>query len=129
MPAILEDRAKLLPVLVLSVIIAVGAALVILFSGDETSGSPSAATGSSAPGQVEISNFSFIDETIEVEAGTEVTWTNRDTAVHVVLADDRSFDTGRLKRDEAGSYTFEEPGEYPYVCKIHASMNATVTVE
>ena len=77
---------------------------------------------------VEIVDFAFTPGTIEVAAGTTVTWTNSDSAPHTATADDGSFDTGTLQPGESGSVTFDTPGTYTYVCSIHPNMTGTVVV-
>ena len=49
---------------------------------------------------IEIADFKFDPETMTVEAGTEVTWTNSDDAPHTATADDSSFDTGDLDKGD-----------------------------
>jgi len=150
MAQILQDRSKLVPLLVVSVAIAVGATLVILLTGDETSGGSSASSepaakpaqsaggtggqatapaGGAGAGAVEIIDFKFDPEPITVKAGTEIQWTNVDSAPHTATADDGSFDTGELAEGETGSATLDQPGEISYVCDIHPFMTGTVVVE
>jgi plastocyanin len=82
---------------------------------------------------VTISDFSFEPEDLTVSSGTTVTWTNSEgEPVHTVTSDDGApadFDSDDVDPGGTFEFTFEEAGEYPYVCKIHASMNGTVTVE
>ena len=82
---------------------------------------------------VSISDFSFEPEELTVSSGTAVTWTNGEgDPVHTVTSDDGApaeFDSDDIDPGGTFEFTFEEAGEYPYVCKIHASMNGTVTVE
>ena len=67
-------------------------------------------------------------ETITVDAGTKVTWTNGDEAAHTATADDGSFDTGTLDLDDPKAVSFDEPGTYSYYCRFHPFMKATVEV-
>ena len=60
--------------------------------------------------EIEIADFKFDPETVTVEAGTEVTWTNSDDAPHTATADDGSFDTGDLDKGDSASVTLDEPG-------------------
>lgn len=64
--------------------------LLILTFG--TGGEVAVAQGASA--SVSIQNFAFSPGTIQVTAGTTVTWTNNDQTTHTVTADDGSFDSG-----------------------------------
>jgi plastocyanin len=82
---------------------------------------------------VTISDFSFEPADLTVNSGTTVTWTNDEgEPVHTVTSDDGApaeFDSDDIDPGGTFEFTFDEAGEYPYVCKIHASMNGTVTVE
>ncbi|CAN5662976.1 hypothetical protein BH23PAT2_BH23PAT2_06280 [soil metagenome] len=81
---------------------------------------------------IDIMDFNFSPETIRVEPGTTVTWTNRDTASHDVHPDQPSDSFARselLAQGESYSVTFDEVGEYSYFCTPHPYMQATVIVE
>ena len=55
-------------------------------------------------------------------------WTNKDSVQHTGIADDGSFDSGKLVGGSTFSQTFSKPGTYAYHCTIHSSMKATITV-
>jgi plastocyanin len=86
---------------------------------------PSRAT---APGEVRIDGFAFAPSTLEVTAGTEVTWTNHDPEIHTVTADDGSFDSEVLESGAAFSARFPQTGRFTYLCEIHPSMTGVVKV-
>ncbi len=80
----------------------------------------------------------FDPPVIKVAAGTTVTWTNNDAVFHTVTAGtsngtvgkpDGTFDSGNVDPGETWSYTFDEPGEYPYFCTPHPWMQGKVIVE
>ena len=77
---------------------------------------------------VSIVDFAFQPASIEVPAGSTVTWTNAGAAPHTVTADDGSFDSGQLKPGATFSQTFSTPGTYTYHCEIHPQMTGTVVV-
>ena len=83
-----------------------------------------AGTGSA----VSIAGFAFAPTTITVAAGSTVTWTNKDTAGHIVAADDGSFKSAKLGGGATFSQTFAKAGTFTYHCAIHSSMTGTVTV-
>ena len=113
-------------------------------SGGSASPMPSmSASGGAAPATadaVAIQNFSFTPETLTVQAGTKVTWTNNDTTIHDVASTDgpaidaattNLFNSGPMNQGQSFSFTFSKPGTYTYECTIHASMasmHATVVV-
>jgi plastocyanin len=106
----------------------------------------SSASGSAAPASggmdhshhtgteigVRIDNFAFVDDAIEVRAGTTVTWVNGDGVGHTITSGGDDTPDGRFDADiPAGgtfSFTFEEAGEYPYFCDIHPTMTGLVVV-
>ena len=102
-----------------------------------TAAAPAPATGHT----VAIKNFAFSPQTLTVKAGTNVTWTNSDSAPHTVTSTDGPstsasptglFDSGQLASGATFSFTFTRAGTYYYECTIHASMasmHATVIVK
>ncbi|HYH11566.1 MAG TPA: ScyD/ScyE family protein [Thermomicrobiales bacterium] len=85
-----------------------------------------AATGAQA---VQIHNFSFTPQTLEVPAGTTVTWTNLDSVAHTATADDGTFNSGNLNPNESFSFRFDTPGTYVYNCSYHPNMQGTIVVK
>jgi plastocyanin len=77
---------------------------------------------------VTIADFAFAPAEIEVAAGATVTWANEDWAPHTAIAEDGSFDSGRLDQGASFQQTFAEPGRYPYRCSFHPGMAGTVVV-
>ena len=83
---------------------------------------------------VTAQNVQFTPPTLTVPAGTTVTWTNGDPFQHSVTADDGSFDSGLVDPGGRFSFTFADPGTYPYHCVPHggpggAGMSGTIVVE
>ena len=78
---------------------------------------------------ISINDFTFTPSSLVVKEGTTVTWTNKDDAIHSVLADDGSFNSGSLEKGESGSVTFTQSGTYTYHCSQHPNMTGTITVE
>ena len=77
---------------------------------------------------VDIENFAFSPDVVEVLEGTTVTWTNLDADSHTVTADDGAFDSGLLAQGESFSYTFDTLGTFPYHCTPHPSMTGDAEV-
>jgi plastocyanin len=78
---------------------------------------------------VDIRDFSFQPMSITVPAGTTVTWTNRDSVEHTSTSDTSIWESELLGLNESFSYTFNQPGVFPYFCLPHPFMRGTVTVE
>lgn len=90
--------------------------------------SPEADTGTAAGVAVSIVDFAFDTPSLEVAAGTTVTWTNNDSAAHTASASDGSWDTGNIDPGASASVTFDTPGTYEYACAYHPNMTATIVV-
>ena len=76
----------------------------------------------------------FDMESFTVLVGTKVTWTNRGKAPHTSTSGvsdykDGIWDSPILKQNEMFSFTFNQPGSFPYWCTVHPFMVGTVTVE
>ena len=96
----------------------------------ESSSTIAEATGSAvSTDQIDIADFKYDPETVTVDAGTEVTWTNSDEAAHTATAKDSSFDTGDLDQGDSKGITFDKPGTFTYYCRFHPFMKATVEVQ
>ena len=86
------------------------------------------ATTGAAPDEasVQIANFAFGPETVTIQPGGTVTWTNADGDRHSVLIG--GSESGRLEQGGTFSRSFPEAGTFAYVCGLHASMNGTIVV-
>ena len=78
---------------------------------------------------VKIDNFSFTPKSLSVKAGATVTWINQDDVPHNVVSTEKKFSSPVLDTDQNFTFTFREPGNYPYYCKIHPMMTGTVLVK
>ncbi|HEX2059071.1 MAG TPA: plastocyanin/azurin family copper-binding protein [Actinomycetota bacterium] len=106
-----------------------------------------ASCGGSNERAVTVEHVAFAPATLEIDAGAEVTWTNRDAGVaHTATSGapgdagvpglgggtpprpDGLFD-GEMDGDGAKfSFTFDEPGRYAYFCRVHQSMTGEIVV-
>ncbi|HXV57881.1 MAG TPA: cupredoxin domain-containing protein [Gaiellaceae bacterium] len=98
------------PALLLS--FAAAAVLLTACGGGDGGGEPVATTEVTMP-----KSYRFEPETIEVEAGATVTWTNEDNFTHTVQVDGR--EDHEVEPGESVSLEFDEPGTYHYVCRLH----------
>ena len=79
-------------------------------------------------GGISVEDFAFAPESTSVAVGDEVTWTVADgSSDHTVQFDDEESET--LAAGDTYSRTFDEAGEFKYVCGIHPQMTGSVTVE
>ena len=77
---------------------------------------------------VDIQDFAFDSDRIEIAVGTTVVWTNQGDAPHTVTADDESFGSETLNNGDTFSFTFTEVGEFAYHCAIHPRMTGVIVV-
>ena len=79
--------------------------------------------------EVDIVDYCFSPTILRVAPGDAVTFTNRDRAPHSVLGANATWgDYDDMKRRQAITYRFAEPGVYPYVCTYHVGMVGVVVV-
>ena len=127
----------------------VAAASLLGACGGSGEGSSSAAEADGGEQGVEVSlkTFMFDPETLEVESGTTVTWTNEDNILHTVTSgigqeqgvpgvskDKEAKPDGMFDQEMDGAgatfeFTFDESGKYLYYCAIHPGMTGTVVVQ
>ncbi len=93
-------------------------------------GAPQTPVLSDAPQvTLDISGYDFSPRDLTVQAGTAITWANRDSVPHDATDEAGGWGTGTLKRGESATISFDSPGAYEYLCTIHPAMRGTVTVE
>ena len=90
---------------------------------------------------VAASSVAAVDTTVRIEAagfrppsttivaGDTVTWQNTTAGQHTVTADDGSFDSGALSRNDQFANQFQTPGTFAYHCSIVPTMHGTVVVK
>jgi plastocyanin len=90
---------------------------------------PEAAAPAAIEGEafIDISGSQFSQSLITVKVGASVTWTNKSDNEHTVTSDDGLFDTSLVGGDTF-SFTFDQPGEFPYHCEIHRGMKGRIIV-
>lgn len=76
--------------------------------------------------EVAMVNFAFSPATVNVQKGTTVLWTNKDTVPHNVVSD--SFTSPTLNPGESFSHTFDADGSFAYRCTFHPQMKGFVLV-
>jgi plastocyanin len=110
---------------------AVGAATAVMLAAVILPGWAQTAAPAAAPSTaVSIDNFTFTPRTLTVQAGTTVTWTNKDDIPHGIAADNNAFARSKaLDTDDSYSFTFTTPGTYKYFCYVHPHMTGTIVVE
>ncbi len=83
-------------------------------------------------------NNGFVPTTLTIKRGTEVTWTNADTAHHQIRWTGGRTSQGNMITQMGGSgllapgqtyqYRFETVGSFDYQCSVHPTMQGTINV-
>ena len=77
---------------------------------------------------VTVQNFSFTPQTLTINTGDIVKWTNI-SGTHNVRANDNSFYSGPAEPAPwEFTHTFTSQGDFPYYCEPHQSMGMTGTI-
>jgi len=82
----------------------------------------------SAAATVSIKDMAFTPGSLSVKAGATVTWTNSDTTIHTVTADDGSFNSGNIAVGATYSKVFSSAGAFSYHCALHPEMTGKIVV-
>lgn len=92
-------------------------------AGGEPSGSCETVT-------VEIPEFAFAPDPIEIAACDSVVWENTHSQAHTSTGKgDQVWNTGNVAAGEASeAVLFEEAGSFAYICALHPFMTGTVEV-
>lgn len=80
---------------------------------------------------IEIKNSAFSPNSLTVKAGEKFTLVNRDFMGHSLTADNGSFDSGILGKNESKSITAPaKAGTYKFHCQVHpTTMTGTLIVK
>lgn len=86
-----------------------------------------------AQSNVTASNFMFTNQSIMINVGDTVVWTNT-SGTHTVTDDGGLYDSGSIAQGNTFNFTFNTAGTFPYHCSFHGSvggngMSGTVIVQ
>ena len=122
-------------------LIAIASALLVIFlSLSSCSFNPHTATSTNqkteqpkfsepnSPNTVKILNFKYVPETLTIGTGVTVKFVNQDEEPHTVTAKNGSFDSKALDTQQTWTHTFNQAGNFPYLCSIHPYMKGTINV-
>ena len=79
--------------------------------------------------EVVIEGMQFSPASLQVNQGDTVRWTNKDMFPHNATASDGSFGSGDLAPGQSWSYRAERKGSFAYLCTLHPTMKASLTVK
>jgi len=77
---------------------------------------------------VTIENMRFSPDALTVQRGDRVVWINKDLFAHTATAVSKAFDSHNIEPNASWTYVARNPGEYDYVCALHPTMKARLTV-
>jgi len=104
-----------------------GALATVVLAG----GSAAAMTGMDDAGEtahVAIQFAGFDGPQADIVTGDTVHWTNDSVRIHSVVADDASFDSGRLPAGAMFARRFDQAGTVTYYCSLHPFMRGEIDV-
>ncbi len=79
---------------------------------------------------VDIQDFEFSPQSLTIQEGDTVIWTNEDNAPHNVRSrSGQELSSNTLQEGDTYSHTFDEAGNFSYYCSIHPNMTGTIIVE
>ena len=85
--------------------------------------------GDEKTNEVKMGNLCFYPTVARVEPGTKVTWRNGDPVTHMVIGAGGAWGSpNELASSGRTTFTFDEPGVFPYSCPIHPGMVGAVVV-
>ena len=89
-----------------------------------------AETPAAAEIPVDIRDFAYSPNPIEIAAGDTVTWTNQDEVPHTATGEDRDvLQSGTIAPGASFSHVFPEAGEFGFFCEFHPNMTGTIVVQ
>lgn len=77
---------------------------------------------------VDITNFAFSPDSLTVQVGDTVRFTNNDSSSHTASEENGAFNTGTLSPGETVEIVFNEAGTFDYFCAFHTHMTGSITV-
>ena len=81
--------------------------------------------------QVSIEGFAFVPESVFVQPGDTVRWTNNDEVTHTTTSVNAAaglWNSGNMGLSKTYQFVFKNVGSYDYNCKTHSGMLGWVTV-
>lgn len=76
-----------------------------------------------------IEGTSFHPERLTVAAGDTVVWINKDPFPHTATSTSGAFDSGSIAPDKSWKFRLLKKGDLDYICSLHPTMKARLTVE
>ncbi len=78
---------------------------------------------------VTIDGTTFQPELLTVAAGDTVVWINKDPFPHTATSKAGAFDSGTIAPEKSWTFRTVKKGEFDYICTLHPTMKARLTVK
>jgi plastocyanin len=78
---------------------------------------------------IAMKDIQFVPTDVTIKAGQTVAWVNDESVQHDVVETNGLFKSPLLTKGQSFTFTFKDPGSYPFYCSIHPQMKGTVTVQ
>ena len=79
---------------------------------------------------VDIRDFAYNPNVIEIATGDTITWTNQDEVPHTATGEDRDvLQSGTIAPGASFSQAFPNAGEFGFFCEFHPNMTGTIVVQ
>ena len=85
-------------------------------------------TAPAAPVEVDQRNLHFVPHVVAIVKGATVKWLNDDSVKHNVFSPEGGYDLGSWSHGESRTHTFDKPGIYTQLCRLHTEMEGYVVV-
>jgi plastocyanin len=96
--------------------------------GDGSTTTAGDSSGGSAEGTLQVTSIQYSD--VSAPAGGTLEIDNSSGAAHTFTSDNDAFESVDVASDgTTDAQVPSDPGEYPFHCEIHPSMQATLTVQ
>ncbi|HEY3731348.1 MAG TPA: cupredoxin family copper-binding protein [Steroidobacteraceae bacterium] len=107
---------------------AAGALIVTTLSRAGMAANDTAAPKAVTVHTVTIEAMQYQPQALTVRPGDRIRWINKDLFPHTVTADGGGFDSPEIAPQSSWTFTARKAGEFPYGCRLHPTMKATLTV-
>jgi plastocyanin len=77
---------------------------------------------------VMIEGTQFQPGELTVKIGDSIEWVNNDPFPHTVTSKTGGFDSRQIQPGKSWKYRAVKKGEFPYICSLHPTMQATLRV-
>lgn len=76
-----------------------------------------------------IKGFKFVPDTLTVNAGDTIVWTNEDKVTHTATAEGKVFDSKNIPYGASWEYVADKRGTHSYFCIPHPTMKGKLIVQ